>query len=344
MEKHSMRHLLWTALFLLYCSCGCLAAVVQQLPQKGESALQAYTVSDTPEEWHPIRIAVYTKFVEDIVNKCKKQRSESDSNPTHNVEFCRGDNEMTTEKMNTLFKDVLPKAIKLHTDRLKVKQVEKSQNTRSAEVNLLPEKCRAIKGNPLGKAKKIPDVDFMIYVGLSDEPKNVEICTQDNENRPTSAVISFIPKEINATRQYIRLTAHEIAHGLGIQHDLMKGLFMINERSDDLLRDEKLNGRNKFYMNSTKFVDVLKKHYNCGDGEANTVKGLYLENEGEDHEKPSHWERRIAKDELMSTYIGEASGMYYSALTLAAFHSMPFYSANSLVRMCYLIVVPRLST
>ncbi|ORC90018.1 surface protease GP63 [Trypanosoma theileri] len=333
MEKHSMRHLLWAALFLLYCSCGCLAAVVQHLPQKGESGLQAYTVATptttttdddkTGPDWKPIRIGVYTKFVEDILKECKEQRPESNSNPT--VEFCGGDNQMTTEKMNTLFKDILPKAIKLHTDRLKVKQVGKSENIISEELNPLPEKCGPFK-DPLGKAQKIPDVDFMIYVGLSAKREKVEICTQDNEKRPTSAVIKFIPKEINAAWQYIRVTAHEIAHGLGFQYELMEKLGMIELNNSDLQSSQGSSSvKTSRMVKFEKSVDKLKSHYKCKEDDQ--VKGLFLENEGEDQEKPSHWERLIAKDELMSTYIGEASGMYYSALTLAAFHSMGFYKA-----------------
>ncbi|ORC80781.1 surface protease GP63 [Trypanosoma theileri] len=374
MEKHSMRHLLWAALFLLYCSCGCLAAVVQQLPQKGQSALQAYTVSsdtaadDTKigSDWKAIRIGVYTKLVEDMVEFCttkkkempreyeelarKYEEEEEDADEEHEEpaqelydlkDLCNAD-KITEDKKKVLFERVLPKAIKLHADRLKVKQVKGTlMIPRKEEQKIRNNICQFFK-DPLTKnVTDGPVVDFMIFASLSKEPQKVVICSQDNENRPTSAVIKFIPKEIEATRQYIRLTAHEIAHGLGFQHELMKELNMIKERSIDLPRELVPYGRNEFYMvNSTKIVEVLKSHYRCKDGE---IEGLYLEDE-EDSDLPSHWERLIAKDELMSTYFGEPSGMYYSALTLAAFEGMKFYQAVSLVRMCYLIVVPRLST
>ncbi|ORC81334.1 surface protease GP63 [Trypanosoma theileri] len=82
-------------------------------------------------------------------------------------------------------------------------------------------------------------------------------------------------------------------------------------------------------MNSSETLEILKRLYECKDGEKNELKGLYFENE-QNNGLPPHWERRIAKDELMSTYSDTfgTTGMYYTALTLAAFHSMPFYSAN----------------
>ncbi|ORC83624.1 surface protease GP63 [Trypanosoma theileri] len=365
MEKHSMRHLLWAALFLLYCSCGCLAAVVQQLPQKGESALQAYTVSDTPKnddkngpEWQPIRIAVYTKTVEDIMNNCEKTLKEYNKlkeelqkelegelegefeekvdDPEAFLEvfedeieqlkrLCRGNDRMTEDKKKVLFTEVLPKAIKLHTDRLKVNHEERKTISSVGEQENFNIGCHFFK-NPLKlKVHQSEDFDFMIYVGLSTSGKTVEICTQENENgRPTSAAIRFIPDEIKATRQFIRFTAHEIAHGLGFQLDLMKTLGMIKTRDNDLFYNPVVVEKKYYMVNSSKTVEMMEKHYNC----KGTLKGLYLENE--DTLTPSHWERRIAKDELMSTYsisMG-VTGMYYTNLTLAAFHSMPFYSAN----------------
>ncbi|ORC84629.1 surface protease GP63 [Trypanosoma theileri] len=263
MEKHSMRHLLWAALFLLYCSCGCLAAVVQQLPQKGESALQAYTVSvpasddKNGEDWKPIRIGVYTRLVEEIISYCERTKHLDDEDEEEEFgvfnDFCERDDhkKMTTQIKDTLFKDILPKAIKLHTDRLKVKREEKSLNPRIAGLDSLPEKCRLIK-DPLGQQMQYSvDVDFMIYVALSAKPENVEICTRDEENRPTSAVISFIPDEIKATRQYIRLTAHEIAHGLGFDYEVMETQGMIEPRKNGLSSTGGKHGGEEFYMNSS---------------------------------------------------------------------------------------------
>ncbi|ORC88453.1 surface protease GP63 [Trypanosoma theileri] len=332
MEKHSMRHLLWAVLFLLYCSCGCLAAVVQQLPQKGESGLQAYTVStDTnvrTENWQPIRIGVYTKYVEDAVKYCEENK---DLDFEHGVDFddvCdKGGQMMTTDKKDTLLNKVLPKAIKLHTDRLKVERVEGSPKKPNVDVENIPQKCKYFKEDSVN-LQESPDVDFMIFVHLSAFTEKVEICTQDGQKRPTSAVISFIPEEIEATRKYIRLTAHEIAHGLGFQHKVMEDQKMVKTRDSGLLRESRRSGGRQFYMViSKKTVEMMEKHYKCEDSEKNKVNGLYLEQKGNE-ETRLHWERLIAKDELMSPYTGEPTGMYYTVLTLAVFADMKFYEVN----------------
>ncbi|ORC83623.1 putative surface protease GP63 [Trypanosoma theileri] len=335
MEKHSMRHLLWTALFLLYCSCGCLATVVQQLPQKGQSALQAYTVSNTADdktgkEWQPIRIGVYTKRVEDVLKFCEDGKLppeyedeflETDEVQEEFAELCgvkRGNKKLIAEKKDILLNKVLPKAIKLHADRLNVKQVKESLKIESEDV--LPEECEGF-GIPEGhKEKGIPDADFVIYASLSTNIGH-GICSKDKQGRPTSAVIKFNLYDIEATRKYIRFTAHEIAHGLGFQHEFMDNLTMIEPSNKDGKSKGVSRGLTPRMVKFVKSVDKLKSHYNC-DGE---VKGLYLENY---ISWTSHWRSRIAKDELMSTYIGEPTGMYYTALTLATFHEMPFYSAN----------------
>ncbi|ORC89326.1 putative surface protease GP63 [Trypanosoma theileri] len=339
MEKHSMRHLLWTALFLLYCSCGCLATVVQQLPQKGQSGLQAYTVSTATDgkegDWQPIRIAVYTKRVEDVLNFCGKNKLP----PEYYEEFldpqeleeefeelCGDDGRkkmMIKEKKDILLDKVLPKAVKLHADRLKVKQVKESLKIESDTVTELPEECEAFGIPQRHKEKGIPDADFVIYALLTSSTRDVKICSKDGEGRPTSAVIKFILQDIEATRKYIRFTTHEIAHGLGFQHEFMDNLTMI-EPSNSYLESKGVSVRvnTPRILRFKNSVDMLKNHYGCENGE---IKGLYLENY---NAWPSHWGSRIAKDELMSTYIGEPTGMYYTALTLATFHEMPFYSAN----------------
>ncbi|ORC90674.1 putative surface protease GP63 [Trypanosoma theileri] len=317
MEKHSMRHLLWAALFLLYCSCGCLADVVQQLPQKGQSALQAYTVSDTPEEWQPIRISVYTKFVEDVVKECIKQRSEGDSNTT--VEFCSGDNQMTAAKMNTLFKDLLPEAIKLHRDRLNVQPLQSNLKIQEEEVRWFTSNCWGFIIPSEHSTEGIPNADFMLYVNLGTERKSSAVCSIDENKRPTSARISFVPKEIVDTRHYIRLAAHDIAVGLGFTTEYMSKYLTTASASIFM------NGVPKWLMmvQSNTVKDRAVKHYGC---QGQTLKGMILDNKGDTYS--GYWERRIARDELMSPYTGEPTGMFYTNLTLAAFGDMPFYEVN----------------
>ncbi|ORC81073.1 surface protease GP63 [Trypanosoma theileri] len=338
MEKHSMHHLLWTALFLLYCSCGCLAAVVQQLPQKGESALQAYTVSDTPpaaddkngEKWEPIRFAVYTKYVEDVMNYCNTKKMPPEYNEVEAMkkelesqfkQLCEGENKMTTKRMHTLFKDLLPQAIKLHRDRLKVQPVQGKLKLWKEDYynteNIFAKFCNQFFVPEEHLKDGVSDADFLLYVRLSPYGQDYHICTYDEKkpNRPRSARISFVPKEINATRHFIRLAARFIAFGLGF------GEFVDTSLSGTLPIDVNGESRSTKVVLSTNVKKKMVEYYKC-PGYA----GMILRYNG----STSHpeWERRIAKDELMSQNTGEPTGMFYTALTLAVFDAMDFYQAD----------------
>ncbi|ORC91502.1 surface protease GP63 [Trypanosoma theileri] len=337
MEKHSMRHLLWTALFLLYCSCGCLAAVVQQLPQKGENALQAYTVS-TPsapngEEWKPIRIAVYTKYVEDVMNYCIAEKKEIPSE--YNVhqglkndlesqfkQLCEGENKMTTKRMHTLFKEVLPQAIKLHRDRLKVKPMKDKLKLWKEDYynteNIFGKFCQQFFVPEEHVKDGVSDADFLLYVRLSPYGQDSHICTYEDYTkvRPTSARISFVPKEINATRHYIRLAARNIAFGLGFGEFVDATAIAGNHRVF-------LNGgwKQVTVVTGGALKEKMNQQFNCSE-----TGGIPLD--FKDTNYISQWERRIAKDELMSPYTGEPTGMFYTALTLAVFDTRTYYQVD----------------
>ncbi|ORC84289.1 putative surface protease GP63 [Trypanosoma theileri] len=139
------------------------------------------------------------------------------------------------------------------------------------------------------------------------------VCSEGVNKRPTSGLISFYPKDIVDTRHFIRLTAHEIAHALGFELNRMKDLQMIMQRT--------VNGVNVPEVRSETVVAKVKEHFGCDN-----ATGIYMESE---HlQFSSHLERRLAKDDLMSTYSEEPSGMYYTSLTLAIFNDMKFYKAN----------------
>ncbi|ORC81009.1 surface protease GP63 [Trypanosoma theileri] len=338
MEKHSMRHLLWAALFLLYCSCGCLAAVVQQLPQKGQSALQAYTVSagDNNEKWEPIRFAVYTKYVEDVMNYCiaEKKVMPSEYNVLPGVrddlegqfkQLCDGENKMTTKRMHILFKDLLPQAIKLHRDRLKVKPVQGNlslwkENYEDDKLDPMTRNCKQFLVPEEHLKHGIPDADFLLYVRLSPTEQDYHICTKDrgNQIRPTSARISFVPKEINATRHFIRMAARNIAFGLGFKEFVFGTSSSISGRVGVFLNGGK---KDVTIVTGGNMKEKIVEQFNCS-----SYGGIPLDFKGESLEL--EWERRIARDELMGAYTGDPTGMFYTNLTLTLFNALGFYRAE----------------
>ncbi|ORC91501.1 surface protease GP63 [Trypanosoma theileri] len=229
---------------------------------------------------------------------------------------------MTTKRMHTLFKEVLPEAIKLHRDRLNVKRVENNLILWKENYNDTTERfvkyCQQFKMPENHFKDGIPNADFMLYVDLHQKPTKIDECTKEQNygGRPTSALITFLPKEIAATRQYIRLAARDIAIGLGFEILYIGGQNMPYPLLD-------VNGVKKYVrvLTGKDLKEKMNEHYNCKD-----YGGMIVHYNATSFS--SLWERRIAKDELMSHYTGEPTGMFYTNLTLAVFHSMTFYRAN----------------
>ncbi|ORC83447.1 surface protease GP63 [Trypanosoma theileri] len=338
-----MRRLLCTALLLLCCAYGCIAAVVQPLPQTGQGPWDTYTVAVTGEpdlekkkEFKPIRFAVSAKEIDRVLAYCNRYEEYALDEVQDEIlygfkldvskhwdDFCeKVENEVTPEKKKKLLREVLPAALKLHSERLSVKHEDKlaltSENKDSYPV--LPN-CSGVS-IPKEHLSGISDADFMLYVGLTDEYVPVQICSKNAEGRPTSALIKFVPKEIAVTRHFIRFTAHEVAHALGFETETMMKHGVIEENPGG---DKKVP-----LVKSTTVIKEMKEHYGCSDDKCDDeIKKVAFENEPS-KDAPLHWERRIAKDELMSTYTPDldVTGAYYTSLTLAVFDSMPFYKAS----------------
>ncbi|ORC83439.1 surface protease GP63 [Trypanosoma theileri] len=330
-----MRRLLCTALLLLCCAYGCIAAVVQPLPQKGQGPWDTYIVSatDVPgkveENWQPIRFAVSAKEMNKALAYCRRYEvldevGENEEygftleNDQNEEEFCDAVKTMTDKKKIMLLRDVLPAALKLHSERLRVEREKLELSLNGKEE--FSSKCPNVS-IPKEHQQGIPNADFMLYVGLIDEHQPPKICSRNTKGRPTSALIKFVPKEIDDTRYYIRFTAHEVAHALGFEIETMTAQKVVEEEKEKKV----LLAKSKTVLDK-----VVKEHYGCSD--YNEIKGVTLQNKPGDN-APLHWKRLIAKGELMSPYnsdpnVKHVTGAYYTALTLAVFDSMPFYSAN----------------
>ncbi|ORC84291.1 surface protease GP63 [Trypanosoma theileri] len=340
-----MRRLLCTALLLLCCAYGCIAAVVQPLPKRGQGPWDTYTVSapdavdlEKKKDFKPIRFAVSAKEVDRVLKYCKQWKKDPSAKDVYDNEygfklevansrfrFCKEESKMTAAKKRILLMDVLPAALKLHSERLSIDLENEKLKLPFNETHPYPvlPNCTDVS-IPKEHREGIPNADFMLYVGLTDAYKPVKICSRnENNHRPTSALIKFIPREIAATRHYIRFAAHEVAHALGFDIEIMKE----NNVIDVVEVGEERNKKKVPLLTSTNVLDKVKAHYGCSDD--NDIKRVVFENDRRETD-PLHWERRIAKEELMSTYTVDfdVTGAYYTALTLAVFDSMPFYRAD----------------
>ncbi|ORC89830.1 putative surface protease GP63, partial [Trypanosoma theileri] len=98
--------------------------VVRELPRKGQSGVQAYTVAtDENEGWKLIRIKAFTKDLENKSRYCTKVGDEV-MDFQDDTDDCVGSQILTDEKKSMLIDHIIPGAIKLHRDRLRVQPQE----------------------------------------------------------------------------------------------------------------------------------------------------------------------------------------------------------------------------
>ncbi|RNE96073.1 surface protease GP63, partial [Trypanosoma rangeli] len=108
------------------------AAVLRELPCKGQGAMQAYTVAAKEEGnsgWAPIRIFVSTEDLKkDGQWKWRKKRycenaGEQCTNYLGYEATCTATDVLSEEKKALYEKTIIPMAVKLHAERLLVKPV-----------------------------------------------------------------------------------------------------------------------------------------------------------------------------------------------------------------------------
>ncbi|ORC92825.1 surface protease GP63, partial [Trypanosoma theileri] len=314
------------------------SSVVRELPTKGDELAEKYAiVTREGQDWQPIRIHVSAEAVDAAVEKCKDWAAKAteknirgdtfDPNYVELVypeatEHCSEETLITADKKKTLVEKLLPAAIKLHSERLSVHPVQG---------NLVLHKtlfegdapCSFFKPPEGHHSTGVPGADFVLYVTTNKKSnESVKICAYGYGHRPIAAVKNFLPSEIGETRRLVRMAAHDIAHALGFDTRRMERIGMIYrpKRSSNSTMS---SGGLIYFVRSPNTKEVVRKHYAC----ENSTNGMRLDMES-NTVPSSHWNRRIAKDELMSTYGDESSGMFYTALTLATFHDMKFYQAN----------------
>ncbi|ORC82660.1 surface protease GP63 [Trypanosoma theileri] len=311
----SLLLLLLLFLFVQLCSTSGILAepstkVVLELPQQGESASRAYTVATKNRKF--IRINASTldlkegEYCTEKVTLIKNLKGEKYA--------CEAVDFFTDEMISSFVETIIPAAIKLHADRLLV-------DPESGPL-IVPEfnetsVCSKFTVPTEHHSKGVENTDMVLYVAARPVNNIHEICARNDAGRPIAGAINILPFRTNSQRYYVRVMAHGIAHVLGFDYNVFKNNSMVVESNFE-------KGGKRVLVNSSKTVKKVQEHYGC-----NTAQGMELEYErwGEVGAVSSHWNYRVAKDDLMSSRF-TVGGMYYTALTMSVFDGLPYYSVN----------------
>ncbi|RNE96415.1 leishmanolysin, partial [Trypanosoma rangeli] len=228
---------------------------------------------------------------------------------------CTEDIILTEAKKDIILKQLLPAAIKMHTDRLSVKPVEDTIRMPMPDHGLGP--CSNFTIPSWHHTIGVSGADMILYVNafLGREFVAVaDVCATLKDGRPCAGVVNFNPRHIRATDEAVRITTHEIGHALGFSFNQFSEFNMLSNVSN-------VRGKKEVWVvSSPKVKELARKYYNCS-----TLEGMELDGEASEEASLIHWNERNTRGELMSPGSRIA---YYSAFTLAAFEDMGVYKVN----------------
>nr|AAB61265.1 MSP-A3 surface protease homolog [Trypanosoma brucei rhodesiense] len=270
-------------------------------------------VTSSTAGWQPIRFKVFDFDIKDPEKYCGRE-GEYRPNFKGNKLLCTADSVLTPQKKKSLLDAVIPDALKMHSDRLMVQPVQGPitvhRNQTFCNNFNIPEEHRTTG---------VSGADMVLYgaAGPMGSPAAwAGPCSRYKDHRPTVGVFNIGPEVLTSHDSSMRVTAHEIAHALGFGFDIMKERNLVEQRND-------IRGKNDVWVvKSQTVVKKAQEFYGC-----DKITGVELEDEGGEGTINSHWERRIAMEEMMTGVKGSDGGRY-SVLTMALFEDMGFYRAK----------------
>ncbi|ORC89831.1 surface protease GP63, partial [Trypanosoma theileri] len=185
--------------------------VVRELPRKGKSGVQAYTVAtqNENEEWKLIRIKASTKDLDNKSRYCT-QIGDKVMNFQDDIDDCVASQILTEEKKSMFIDHIIPGAIRMHRDRLLVQPQEGKLEVPNFE-----------NGNPCTHftvpsdhhSEGVENADFVLYVAAgTGEPFGVTCAREESSGRPIAGAMNFPPYYLVDPRLNVRIAAHEMAH------------------------------------------------------------------------------------------------------------------------------------
>nr|CAJ17013.1 Gp63-1 surface protease homolog, putative [Trypanosoma brucei brucei TREU927] len=285
--------------------------VVGEPPVPKGDLVHAIVTSSTAG-WQPIRFKVFKLDINDRRKYCGSV-GETRSN-FKGINYQCTDKSLLTPQKKSLLAVVIPDALKMHSDRLMVQPVQGP--IKVPEVYTF---CNNFNIPEEHRTTGVSGADMVLYgaAGPMGSPAAwAGPCSRLKGKRPVVGVFNIGPEVLTSHDSSMRVTAHEIAHALGFGFDIMTGLKLVKKKSG-------IRGKNDVWVvTSPTVVKKAQEFYGCND-----ITGVELEDEGGDGTKNTHWERRIAMEEMMAG-MKSSDGGRYSVLTMALFEDMGFYRAK----------------
>ncbi|CAM37368.1 GP63, leishmanolysin, partial [Leishmania braziliensis MHOM/BR/75/M2904] len=233
------------------------------------------------------------------------------------IDICEAEDVLTEERRHILVTYLLPLALQLHVERLKVRQVQSTWKVTGMEGDV----CGTFKVPEEHVTVGVSNTDFVLYVAsVPSEPGVLAwavMCEAFSDGRPAVGVVNIPAATIGSAydQTMVRTVTHEVAHALGFDLTVFEELELIQDVKDLRGKDYEVP-----VLSSPTVVAKAREQYGC-----TTLEYLELEDQGGSGSAGSHIKMRNVKDELMAPASGAG---YYTALTMAVFEDLGFYQAD----------------
>ena len=231
------------------------------------------------------------------------------------------------EEYENLFINSLNKAVKTLETLLKVKPIDNYGFTDENITNIpIDDWNKTMVGtNAVGGMASL-GIDLIIFGKLDDEMGSSTLASAGpyyivkDTGQPLVGIVYINTRvnysKINSEEYFQSIIIHEFTHILGFVGGYFENYYHnIFTKVDEF-------GLTRYYINSTKVLNVARKYFNCSD-----IDGVELEESGGTGTAGSHWEARILLGEYMNGVIYPEEQVI-SEFTLALLEDTGFYKAN----------------
>ena len=232
------------------------------------------------------------------------------------------------EEYQELFIDSLNKAVETLESLLKVKKYDYGFKFNDEQMrNILIEDWNKtiIGSNAIGNSKKL-GIDLFIFGRFDDHMDEYTLASagpryvDPETHQPIVGVVNINTNvnysKIHSKEYFQSIIIHEFTHILGFLKSYFTAYYHnIFNRTDEY-------GLIRYYINSTKVLNVAKKYFNCSN-----IDGVELEESGGTGTAGSHWEARILLGEYMNGVVYPEEQVI-SEFTLALLEDSGYYKAN----------------